>query len=178
MKPAVLIAALAFVAGAGLVWLMIPTPANNPGKPAATVKTGGDAKGFEREASYEAAELSGEAFGGVEVALTGDDNRWLVGYRGAVAGTSELTADGTTAVRLPAGSHVRLTLTSRDYVYLLALPKINRSQVAVPGREFRLEFRTTEPGTFVLRGSHVCGPPSRALDVTVRVEPKQPERNR
>lgn len=172
MKPALLIPLIAFAAGAGLVRLAILFTADGHGKSTTAEKTSGEPVGFEREATYEAVEHAEEPFDGVEVELTGNGNRWHVGYRGKGAVVPDLAPDGTTAVRLPADSRVRFTLTSRDYVYLLALPKIDISQIAVPGRQFRLEFRTQEPGTFVLRGNHVCGPPSRALDVTVRVEPK------
>lgn len=174
MKPAALIFVVSFAAGAGLVRLAIPVESGGRAEPAPE-QTSGEAEGFEREANYEAVEASDLPFDGADIELTGDGNRWHVGYRGPsgkVRPTTDLAPDGTTAVRLPANSRVRLTLTSRDYVYMLALPKIDQSQVAVPGREFRLEFRTQAPGAFALRGSHVCGPPSRALDVTVRVEPK------
>lgn len=108
----------------------------------------------------------------VEVELTGYQDRWRIRYRGP-AGRFDRSADaGDAVLRLPADSAVRLTLKSRDYVYMLSLPHINKSQVAVPDLEFRLEFRTRSPGVFFLRGDHACGPTRPQLTVAVRVEPR------
>lgn len=106
----------------------------------------------------------------VEVDLVGQEDRWLVRRAGSPG-----TAGTVSVVHVPAESNVRLRLTSRDFVYMLTLPRINVSQIAVPGREFTLDFRSRAPGVFFLPGEHVCGPPIPTLTVAVHVEPKRGE---
>jgi heme/copper-type cytochrome/quinol oxidase subunit 2 len=187
MKHAILTTVASFAAGAGLVTMALSEGANVRresnavgGLPrAASLETARVAPHEQGDATYGDVAPAGSPFTGVEVELVGYEDRWQVGYRGP--GGATVRPDlrevgrgpgGTTVVRLPADTDVRLNLTSRDFVYLLNLPRINKSQVAVPGREFRLEFRSRAPGVFVLAGGHLCGPAKPALDLTVYVDPK------
>jgi heme/copper-type cytochrome/quinol oxidase subunit 2 len=182
MKCAILLAVGSFVAGAGLVTVALalrpnrePNSAGLPPPRSPERVSDPVAPGVQEDTTY--ADLPpGSPFNRVTVELTGHQDRWHVNYRGP-GGTvwpapDEVGPGGTTRLRLPADSDVRLVLTSRDLVYMLSLPRISKSQVAVPSREFPLEFRSQAPGVFALIGSHVCGPLKPTLHLTVFVEPK------
>ncbi len=115
----------------------------------------------------------------VELELRACQDRWRVRYIDpaghevqclALDGTSKPEDDAT--VHLPANSIVRLNLRSCDFVYMLSLPRIHRSQIAVPDRNFRIDIRTLSPGMFFLPGGHVCGPPKPLLTLAVQVDPR------
>ncbi len=111
----------------------------------------------------------------VEIELIGSNERWFVQYpdgSSANPKSSRALSDAEELV-LPVNSNVRLTLKSRDFVYMLSLPQLNKTQVAVPERSFLIEFRTLSSGTFLLRGSHFCGPPRPMLSIKARVSSAQ-----
>jgi heme/copper-type cytochrome/quinol oxidase subunit 2 len=173
MKHAILTASISFVLGAGLVTLAMvlgkgaptknravtssPTPADSGPRPRDRKET----------TTYRAITPTVSPAARVEVELIGYRDRWQVRYRDRAA---DGEPDGA-VVEVPAETDVRLTLKSRDYVYMLSMPHINESQVAVPGLEFHLGFRTLSPGVFFLHGDHLCGPTDPRLTVTVRVGP-------
>jgi heme/copper-type cytochrome/quinol oxidase subunit 2 len=178
-----LLTVLATAAGAGVTSVLArrwsvpdvthPLPATPP-LPTSAEPVAHRAPAAGADAIYTAVELD-TASDGVRVELIGEGNRWRVAYRDAIGVRVKMPppAGATTpTLRVPAGATVHLGLTSRDFVYVLQLPRLGRSQVAVPGREFAAAFRTQSPGTFVLPGGHLCGPPAASLDLTVRVEPR------
>jgi heme/copper-type cytochrome/quinol oxidase subunit 2 len=115
----------------------------------------------------------------VELKLTACKDRWSVRYIDPVGQEVQRLAFDVTSkpednatVHLPANSVVRLNLRSCDFVYMLSLPQIHKSQIAVPDRNFRIDIRTLSPGMFFLPGGHVCGPPKPLLTLAVRVDPR------
>jgi hypothetical protein len=102
-----------------------------------------------------------------DVELVGHRDRGLVRDPGP-----NRPGEAESVLRIPERTRIRLRLTSRDYVYLLSLPRLRTSQVAVPGREFDLDFCSRAPGVFFIPGDHVCGPPTPTLTVVVHVEAK------
>ena len=70
------------------------------------------------------------------------------------------TADDQTlqhAMHVPAGKVVTLTLKSKDVVHSLFIPNLRLKQDIVPGREINVWFNVTEPGTYEIACSELCG---------------------
>jgi heme/copper-type cytochrome/quinol oxidase subunit 2 len=185
MKLAVVLGTVSFLAGGGVVALaLLPVRGGPRGRGAGPAPGGGEAATPTAapprpddgpQATYTALPAEeGTPFSGTELELTGWDNRWRVRYRGPGGQFDRVAEDRPGAVRvlrLPADTNVRLWLRSRDYVYLLSLPRLHQTQIAVPGLRFKVDFRVGAPGTFVLPADHLCGPPQPALNLTAVVEP-------
>jgi heme/copper-type cytochrome/quinol oxidase subunit 2 len=116
-----------------------------------------------------------------ELLLTGVNYHWEVRYpelAGTAVPSSQQGSAGSRKIHLPANTHVRIRLQSRDYVYLLKVPDAgdgagNKSQIAVPNLPFHLDFRTGPRGTILLTGDHLCGWPRPSLDLTAVVQSPQ-----
>ena len=109
--------------------------------------------------------------GWLTVLVTGNQFNWHITYPGADGILR--TADDIQAIRhlhLPLDTRVRLSLTSEDYLYSLALPDWNLKEIAVPDLSFSLEFETDQIGRFELRGDQLCGFSHPNLMATVTVE--------
>lgn len=173
---------LAFFAGAGSVaifnWIAGDRVSSNTAlKTPDPLRSLAMAEPLQQQEQNDTATIGESSFPGskadVEAELIGSNDRWLVHYfDGAESGEkvkSDRASSQTEGMNLPVNSNVRLTLKSRDFIYMLALPQINKTQVAVPGHSFALEFRTLSPGSFFLRGKHLCGPPRPTLTITANV---------
>ncbi len=132
---------------------------------------------LQRQEQIDTATIGVSSFSGskpdVQAELTGWNDHWLINYFDESASgegvASRRVPSPTEGLNLPVNSNVRLTLTSRDFVYMLSLPQISKTQIAVPGQSFALEFRTLTTGSFLLRGDHLCGPPRPTLSITANV---------
>jgi len=94
----------------------------------------------------------------LEVAITGADYQWDIRYPGDDGRTG--TGDDFQVrqnLYLPQNRHIRLVLTSRDYLYTFRLPDFGLKEIAVPDLTFTLEFDTGAAGTYALRGDQFCG---------------------
>ena len=99
--------------------------------------------------------------GPYQIEITGSDKRWLVRYPDA---SGNLQTAGGRSLRLrrihvPLNTKVVFVLKSTDYVYTFAIPEHRLKEIAVPGLEFRMEFRTDKAGKFDLVGEPLCGDP-------------------
>lgn len=87
--------------------------------------------------------------------------QWWWEYRYDVDGDGEQDDpdDVVTANDLvvPAGTNVRLEVTSRDVIHSFWIPKLNGKKDAVPGRTHELTVASDEPGTFVGQCTEYCG---------------------
>jgi heme/copper-type cytochrome/quinol oxidase subunit 2 len=95
-----------------------------------------------------------------QIEITGSAHRWHVKYPDA---SGQLAVEGESRpvrdIHVPLKTRVVLVLKSADYVYTLALPKYELKEIAVPGFEFQMEFRTENAGKFELVGDQLCGRP-------------------
>ncbi len=190
MKLAFLTAAVSFLTGVSAVALVLH-PGNRDENNSETTTPSSesadskvvrsmniiDFREGDETATYDEVETMNSPFEGVEVELTGMQDRWQVRYwdrasRQFLVPEAANQFDDTTVVHLPANTVVRMSLKSLDFVYMLSLPRIHKSQIACPGRDFHVDFRLLSPGIFYLPGNHVCGPPKPLLTVTVQVDPK------
>ncbi|WP_419580917.1 hypothetical protein [Stieleria magnilauensis] len=94
----------------------------------------------------------------LDVQVVASNYRLYFHYPGA---DSKLgTADdrlGTRNFYAPANTEVRLSLTSRDFVYLVEIPEVGLYEVAAPELDFEARFETGESGVHSLLGSQMCG---------------------
>jgi cytochrome c oxidase subunit 2 len=58
---------------------------------------------------------------------------------------------------IPAGTTVRLDVTSRDVIHSYWIPKLNGKKDAVPGRDHTLTVASDDAGTFVGQCTEYCG---------------------
>lgn len=58
---------------------------------------------------------------------------------------------------IPAGTTVRLDITSRDVIHSFWIPKLNGKRDAVPGRQHELSVNADEPGTYIGQCTEYCG---------------------
>jgi cytochrome c oxidase subunit 2 len=87
--------------------------------------------------------------------------QWWWEYRYDVDGDGE-TDDPDDVVTandlvIPAGTTVRLDITSRDVIHSFWIPKLNGKRDAVPGRQHELSVNADEPGTYIGQCTEYCG---------------------
>jgi heme/copper-type cytochrome/quinol oxidase subunit 2 len=59
-------------------------------------------------------------------------------------------------VHLPLGRDVVFLITSDDYVYTLAIPKLGLRQIAVPELTYTMDFHSASPGSFDVIADPLC----------------------
>jgi cytochrome c oxidase subunit 2 len=62
-------------------------------------------------------------------------------------------------VHLPLGAEVELSLESRDYICVFAMPGLGLRDFAAPGLASRFHFRAAASGSYEFRGDELCGRP-------------------
>lgn len=106
-----------------------------------------------------------------EIEITGSKDRWHVRYPGAdgrLATGSEVRT--VRNIHVPLRTKIVFVLKSTDYVYVLSLPQYRLKEIAVPELEFRMEFRSEDPGRFALIGEPLCGDPNVEMQGHLIVE--------
>lgn len=90
--------------------------------------------------------------------VTGSEYEWHVEYPGpdGVLGTPDDTR-GLQDLHVPVDTSISLELQSEDYVYRLRIPDLGVNEMAIPGLDFRAEFRPSRTGSFTLKGDQMCG---------------------
>ena len=88
--------------------------------------------------------------GTVAVKILAHDTSWDATVDGREAGRE---------IHVPLGATVQLTLASRDYISLFALPAFGLRDFAAPGLPGTFTFRANRAGSFELRGDELCGKP-------------------
>ena len=111
--------------------------------------------------------------GPLRIQITGEEFIWQFRYPGP---DGELQTDDDITklgkeLHLPLGVEIKLELTSRDYIYTLALPHLDLHQVAVPDLTFALTFTPQTTGVFAFVGDQMCGFEHESLNGRVVVEP-------
>ena len=106
-----------------------------------------------------------------EVILTGTDFRWQItdpGIDGRLGTADDLTTDPP--LRLIAGTRTRITLFSRDYLYMFAVPDADIRQIAVPDLRYSVEIHTGAPRSTTFLGDQFCGFAHAELSGVILVE--------
>lgn len=106
--------------------------------------------------SSEAAGIRTDA---VAVGIIARDTSWQASYLGVVMPGGAADVASGREVHLPVGADVRLTLASRDYICLFAVPELGFRDFAAPGLPAEFHFRAERPGRYELRGDELCGLP-------------------
>ena len=110
--------------------------------------------------------------GPLHIQITGEEYTWQFRYPGpdgALHTDDDIIKLGK-ELHLPLGVEVKLELTSRDYIYTLALPHLDLHQVAVPDLTFALAFTPRTTGAFAFVGDQMCGFEHESLNGRVVVE--------
>jgi cytochrome c oxidase subunit 2 len=81
--------------------------------------------------------------------------------------TPKLSVDNPMVV--PAGKHVRLSVTASDVIHSWAMPSFAAKIDAVPGRLNQIWFKVDEPGVFYGQCSELCGTRHAYMPIEVRV---------
>ena len=95
----------------------------------------------------------------VQVRVKAQDTAWSAAYLFQTApGAVREVATGR-EVHLPLGATVELSLESRDFICLFAMPDLQLRDFAAPGVSGRFEFRAERAGSYEFRGDEMCGLP-------------------
>ena len=95
----------------------------------------------------------------VQVRVRAQDTAWSADYLFPTApGAVRSVATGR-EVHLPLGANVELSLSSRDFICLFAMPGLQLRDFAAPGVSGRFEFRAERAGSYEFRGDEMCGLP-------------------
>jgi heme/copper-type cytochrome/quinol oxidase subunit 2 len=104
------------------------------------------------------------------IEVVGTNHRWHARYECAdgtfvSAGRQRAGED----VHVPLGVNTVLVLKSTDYAYIFSVPQCALKEMAIPGLEFRIEFRPAEAGRYPLAGQRLCdgAPPAPQGDLVV-----------
>lgn len=72
---------------------------------------------------------------------------------------------------LPAGREIDLNLRSHDVIHGFAVPELRLKQNAVPGQDTHIHFTATQPGTYAILCTQVCGLGHFRMQAVLRVLP-------
>jgi heme/copper-type cytochrome/quinol oxidase subunit 2 len=94
----------------------------------------------------------------ITIEATGDNFNWYFRYPGndGVLGNDD-DKFSKQNLFLPPNSRVQLKLKSKDYLYSFSLPELALEEIAVPGLEHEVSFKTKRQTTFTLLGDQFCG---------------------
>ena len=94
----------------------------------------------------------------ITIEATGDNFNWYFRYPGddGVLGNND-DHFSKRHLFLPPNSDVQLKLKSKDYLYSFSLPELSLEEIAVPGLEHEINFKTAIQTTFTLLGDQFCG---------------------
>ena len=70
---------------------------------------------------------------------------------------------------LPAAREVDLTLRSHDVIHGFAIPELRLKQNAIPGQDTHIHFTPTQPGTYAILCTQVCGLGHYRMQAVLRV---------
>jgi cytochrome c oxidase subunit 2 len=98
------------------------------------------------------------------------DSNMLPDEKSAPLGLRQLAVDNPMVV--PAGKHIRLSISASDVIHSWALPAFSIKMDAVPGRLNQSWFKVDEPGVFFGQCSELCGRRHAYMPIEVRVLPQ------
>lgn len=94
----------------------------------------------------------------LRVVAIGEDFSWRFVYPGAdgrLGSADDLASEHL--LRVPVDSRVEVQLASRDYVYLFDADPLGAREIAAPGLDFTVTFRTDATGSHPLPVDPLCG---------------------
>nr|WP_179493342.1 cupredoxin domain-containing protein [Granulicella arctica] len=77
----------------------------------------------------------------------------------------------TSELVLPAGREVDLRLHAQDVIHGFAIPEMRLKQNAVPGQTIHIHFTPTQPGTYAILCTQLCGLGHYRMNANLRVLP-------
>jgi cytochrome c oxidase subunit 2 len=94
----------------------------------------------------------------ITIEATGDNFNWYFRYPGndGILGNDD-DKFSKQNLFLPPNSNIQLKLKSKDYLYSFSLPELSLQEIAVPGLEHEVNFKTKLETTFTLLGDQFCG---------------------
>jgi heme/copper-type cytochrome/quinol oxidase subunit 2 len=109
----------------------------------------------------------------ITIEATGDNFNWYFRYPGddGILGNSD-DKFSKQNLFLPPNSNVQLKLKSKDYLYSFSLPELSLQEIAVPGLEHKVNFKTKLETVFTLLGDQFCGYAHDSLIGEARVRNK------
>ena len=143
---------------------------------------------------WAAQRYTGASPAALQVEVTGMQFAWYFRYPGADAAFGEtrpsLVAPGegnplgldqtdrhsvddlvTSQLVLPVGREVDLALHSQDVIHGFAVPEMRLKQNAVPGQTAHIHFTPTQPGSYAILCTQLCGLGHYRMQATMRVLP-------
>ncbi len=108
------------------------------------------------------------------IEVTGQDYEWRIKYPGkdGIINTLDDVWKEEDFV-LPANTEVRLIFKSKDLLYFVELPELEKNGMAVPGLESPLDLKTTSPMKLQFRGDQMCGFSHESLIKSISVKSKK-----
>lgn len=108
------------------------------------------------------------------IEVTGQDYEWRIKYPGkdGIINTLDDVWKEEDFV-LPANTEVRLIFKSKDYLYFVELPELEKNGMAVPGLESPLDLKTASPMKLQFRGDQMCGFSHESLIKSISVKSKK-----
>jgi len=94
----------------------------------------------------------------VRVRVVAKQFNWMMHYPG-LDGALDTKDDVKieNSLHVPAGSPVRVILSSEDVIHSFFLPNVRLKQDAVPGRDIEVWFEATKPGKYDIPCAELCG---------------------
>jgi cytochrome c oxidase subunit II len=143
---------------------------------------------------WAAQRYTGASLAAMQVEVTGMQFAWYFRYPGTDAAFGEtkpsLVAPGegnplgldpadrygaddlvTSQLVLPAGREVDLALRSQDVIHGFSVPEMRLKQNAVPGQTAHIHFTPTQPGSYAILCTQLCGLGHYRMQATLRVLP-------
>ena len=89
-----------------------------------------------------------------------------------VSMTAQIWSFAPREIRVPAGSRIRFTATSKDVVHGLYIPGADVNAMLLPGQIARVEARFDTPGEYPVICHEYCGLAHHTMAGTIVVEPR------
>ena len=87
--------------------------------------------------------------------------------------TAQIWSFAPREIRVPAGSRVHFTATSKDVVHGLFVPGVDLNAMLLPGQVTHVEARFDTPGEYPIICHEYCGIAHHTMAGTIIVEPPQ-----
>ena len=104
--------------------------------------------------------LVGSSSDTLKIKFTGETHNWQFLYPGkdGIFNTSDdISVLDSDNLLVPKNKEIFIEMRSKDYIYCLDIPELQKSQIAVPNMEFNFQFFVDEPETLSLLPGAICG---------------------
>lgn len=102
----------------------------------------------------------------IQIQFTGEAQKWTFLYAGEdqqFNTQDDVKIQGSQDLLIPASHPILIELKSKDYLYCLDIPELQKTQIAVPDMKFDLQLLVEEPNSFSLIPGSICGRINPAL---------------